>query len=219
MESCHELINLDASCSSTKKVGGVTERIWIGKKSLFLNDGVNGNYLEYNPLYAADEWVLVYNADILKPILGNELAAFDGIRFKNSGGVETTAGENVNTFTQTLTMVLFHHSKESLSKLELLLLNNDMFAIVLTESGDFKCYGFDKIGNNIRDTEGLKTVVGTGADIVELQGEVGVQVQLTATLLSMPFILFGTYDILGVGVDVDIASVTALLDSMCATNV
>jgi hypothetical protein len=195
MESCYNLANLEANCNATKKVGGVTARVWIGAKNLFLNDGNNPHYFEYGNSYTLTDnvWSLLID-EVGTPIAGTELAYFEGVRFKNSGNFEVTPGENVNTFTQNLNLVLFHYSQAQIKKLEQLLITNNLIAFVLTEAGQIKCYGIDKLLNDtIRNTEGLKPIAGTGADIVELQGEVGVQIQLQATLLNMPIVVDGYY--------------------------
>jgi len=195
MDSCNNLANLEATCDATKKVGGVTARVWIGAKNTLLNDGNNPHYFEYGNTYTLGDnvWSLLID-EIGSPIVGTELAYFEGVRFKNNGNFEVTPGENVNTFTQTLNLVLCHYSQANIKKLEQLLITNNLVAFVQTEAGQIKCYGIDKLLNNtIRDTEGLSPIAGTGADIVELQGEVGVQIQLQATLLNMPIIIDGYY--------------------------
>jgi hypothetical protein len=218
MESCYNLANLEANCNATKKVGGVTARVWIGAKNLFLNDGVNTNYFDYSNSYTiVNTWKLIINNSV--DLVGNELAYFEGVRFKNNGNFEVTPGENVNTFTQNLNLVLFHYSQAQIKKLEQLLITNNLIAFVLTEAGQIKCYGIDKLQNDtIRNTEGLKPIAGTGADIVELQGEVGVQIQLQATLLNMPIVLSGYYNRLEETFYSTTSDIVNLLNTMSANN-
>ena len=218
MESCYNLANLEANCNATKKVGGVTARVWIGAKNLFMNDEVNTNYFDYSNSYTTvNTWKLIINNSV--DLVGNELAYFEGVRFKNNGNFEVTPGENVNTFTQNLNLVLFHYSQAQIKKLEQLLITNNLIAFVLTEAGQIKCYGIDKLLNDtIRNTEGLKPIAGTGADIVELQGEVGVQIQLQATLLNMPIVLSGYYDRLEETFYTTTSDIVNLLNTMSANN-
>jgi hypothetical protein len=218
MDSCYNLANLEANCNATKKVGGVTARVWIGAKNLFLNDGVNTNYFDYSNSYTTvNTWKLIINNSV--DLVGNELAYFEGVRFKNNGNFEVTPGENVNTFTQNLNLVLFQYSQAQIKKLEQLLITNNLIAFVLTEAGQIKCYGIDKLLNdNIRNTDGLKPIAGTGADIVELQGEVGVQIQLQATLLNMPIVVAGYYDRLEETFYTTTSDIVNLLNTMSANN-
>jgi hypothetical protein len=134
MESCYNLANLEANCNATKKVGGVTARVWIGAKNLFLNDEVNTNYFNFGSSYTDEKiWSLIINNSV--DLVGNELAYFEGVRFKNNGNFEVTPGENVNTFTQNLNLVLFHYSQSQIKKLEQLLITSNLIAFVLTEAG------------------------------------------------------------------------------------
>jgi hypothetical protein len=218
MDSCYNLANLEANCNATKKVGGVTARVWIGAKNLFLNDEVNTNYFNFGSSYTDEKiWSLIINNSV--DLVGNELAYFEGVRFKNNGNFEVTPGENVNTFTQNLNLVLFHYSQAQIKKLEQLLITSNLIAFVLTEAGQIKCYGIDKLLNDtIRNTEGLKPIAGTGADIVELQGEIGVQIQLQATLLNMPIVVDGYFDRFESSFGSTTSDIVNLLNTMSANN-
>lgn len=220
MESCHNLVSLSASCDAVKKVGGVTETVWIGKKKDFLNDGVNPQYFAFGlPDFSITESVWYLTVDLGPGYDDTVLAKFEGMRFKNTAGFETVPGENVNAFTQSLNMVLFHYSQSDIFKLEQLLLSEDLIAFVLTEANQIKVFGIDKFENgDIRTWDGLKTVSGTGADIVELQGEVGVQIQLQATLLNMPIILDGFINAQEFGYTQGVQLTIELLNLLCAGN-
>lgn len=217
MESCHNLVSLSASCNAVKKVGGVTETVWIGKKKEFLNDGVNQNYLVFDNSHTTDPVWYLFCTDITS-FSSTELASFEGMRFKNTAGFETVPGENVNAFTQNLNMVLFHYTQTDIFRLEQLLLNEDLIAFVLTEANQIKVFGIDKFNNdNVRTWDGLKTISGTGADIVELQGEVGVQIQLQATLLNMPVILSGYYNGIELYFSDNVEEMVSVLNAMSGT--
>jgi len=218
MESCHNLTSLAASCAAVKKVGGVTERVWIGSKRMFLQSAETNPYFVFDDRFTANNvwWLHVEDTTALN---GTELSYFEGLRFKNSGSFEVVAGENVNAITQNLNMVLFHYSQSQIAKLEQLLLSQDLIAFVLTEANQVKVFGIDKYENgSVRTWDGLKTISGTGADIVELQGEVGVQIQLQATLLNMPIILDGVYNLQGDTYDYDVAAIVQVLNSMSVNN-
>ena len=217
MESCHNLVSLSASCNAVKKVGGVTETVWFGKKKDFLNDGVNLNYLVFdNSHTSVPAWYLFCTDFDL--FAGNELAKFEGMRFKNTAGFETVPGENVNAFTQSLNMVLFHYSQVDIFNLEQLLLSEDLIAFVLTEANQIKVFGIDKFENGtVRTWDGLKTISGTGADIVELQGDVGVQIQLQATLLNMPVILGGYYNEIALDFNKNVDAMVSILNALSGT--
>lgn len=217
MESCHNLVSLSASCDAVKKVGGITETVWIGKKKDFLNDGVNLNYLVFDNAHTPEPAWYLFCTDIY--LFGsNELASFKGMRFKNTAGFETVPGENVNAFTQNLNMVLFHYSQVDIFNLEQLLLSEDLIAFVLTEANQIKVFGIDKFENGtVRTWDGLKTISGTGADIVELQGDVGVQIQLQATLLNMPVILGGYYNEITLEFSDNVEEMVSVLNLMSGT--
>jgi len=200
--SCVSLVNLPASCDAVKKVGGVTAAVYLAPRSVLKDNRPSlfpflewGNWGE-----SYDAWKLHYDSTA---IAGTELAKFEGVQLKNTGSFELAAGENVNAFSHNLTMVLFHYSQAELKKLQNLLLAEDLIAIVLTNSGDIKVYGAEKGKSYSPDGEdlltdkfGLKPATGTGADIVELQGEVGVTIQLTATnMLNIPYLLGSVYDV------------------------
>lgn len=218
MESCHNLVSLSASCNAVKKVGGVTETVWIGKKNQFFESLLNNPYFVFDATHTAEPSWWLWVSDITSAS-GVEIAKYEGMRFKNNGGFETVPGENVNAFTQSLNMVLFHYSQSDIFKLEQLLLSEDLIAFVLTEAHQIKVFGIDKFENGaVRTWDGLKTVSGTGADIVELQGEVGVQIQLQATLLNMPIILDGYYNALGDDYQNTTSAIVEALNYMSANN-
>jgi hypothetical protein len=224
--SCISLVNLAASCDAVKKVGGITSAVYLApRKVLKDNRPLSFPFLEWGLYNGVDHaWRLHYDSN---EIIGNELAKFEGIELKNTGGFEVAAGENVNAFTHNLTMVLFHYTQAQLKKLELLLQAEDLIAIVLTNSGDIKVYGAEKGKtyspegvNLLTSKRGLQPLTGTGADIVELQGEVGVSIQLSSTnMLNMPYMLGSVYNIGNTTNYNTFAQMQSVLDQLSANNV
>jgi hypothetical protein len=209
MNSCVELINLDATCDAVKKVGGVTARVWFGVKSDWFKWAIGGggpelSYNQFPPPYT-DMWGISYDANT---ITQTELYYFEGVQLKNSASFEVVPAENVNAFTHRLDLVLFGLDEVQHRQIEQLLLEEDLFAIVATEAGAIKIYGFENklydpqaTGTDdiyVTDKRGLKTISGTGVETVELQGEQGVLIQLEAqNLLSGPIILNAIYEVNG----------------------
>jgi len=192
MESCIELINLAATCNAIKKVGGVTSRIWLGRKSDWNID----SSIALPAFNVRTHTSLVYDSSTST---GEELAYYEGVMFKNSASFETQSADNVNAFTHNVSLVLFALTQLQIKKLEDLILNEDLFCVLLSESGKFMVYGVEKkiydplagdLDMFITDKRGLKSASGTGIETVELQGEQGVVIELQAlNMLSTPFVL------------------------------
>ena len=68
------------------------------------------------------------------------------------------------------------------------MLTEDVICIMLTEAGQFKVYGADYIKTEpeLLTKLGLKSSAGNGGDIVDFQGEVGFNIQLSATNMETP---------------------------------
>jgi len=195
--SCLTLTNLTADCAAVRKVGGVTARVWIGKKANFRDaaDGNNPAYFEYGNAEGAldhNAWYLLITDEAIGL---SEIAYFEGVQLKNNGSFEAVPGPNVNVFNHIVNLVLFNYTQDSIKNLQNLLLSDDLFCVMLTEAGDFVVYGFNyDVNNLLTDRLGLKTVSGAGGDIAELQGEVGYVLQLNAEgMEKLPFIMEGVY--------------------------
>jgi len=224
--SCQSLVNLAATCDAVKKVGGITAAVYLAPRSVLkANRPSLFPFLEWGTWDAVNyAWKLHYDETA---IAGTELAKYEGVQLKNTGGFEVAAGENVNAFTHNLTMILFHYTQAELKKLQDLLLVEDLIAIVLTNSGDIKVYGAEKgkpyspDGEDLlTDKYGLKAASGTGADIVDLQGEVGVTIQLTSpNMLNMPYLLGSVYDVDSSTDHFTFSGMQAVLDLLSENNV
>lgn len=198
--SCIELSSIEASCASHKKVGGATSFFYIGSKKLFYDNGVASAVP--NLEYSTEGWKLNYN---LLTETGLNLAKFECVILKNTGGFETVAGENVNSFTHSITCILYYKSAVELKRINDLLDAEDLIVFLPTNASDVKIYGIEKGQiyspngvDKMTDKLGLKAATGTGADIVELQGEVGVAVTLTSVnMLTLPALLYYVYDVDG----------------------
>jgi hypothetical protein len=200
--SCLELVNLDASCDAIKKVGGVTSFVYFGSKKDFYNNFVATTYpqITYGTIDSVNYgWILGFRS---LDITGQELARFEGVEYKNNAGFEAVPGENVNVFNHNLNLILYWKTQAELESLQNLLLNEDLFAIVATNSADIKIYGLER-GKDYSPLEstmfteklGLKNLSASGADIVEIQGETGVSVSLQSiNMLNAPYFLIGVDD-------------------------
>jgi len=221
--SCVELTNIDATCDAVKKIGGVAASIYIGSKSFFYKNFENTSMpiIEYDTTDLG--WILSFDSGA---ILGTELAKFTGIELKNSGSFETVPAEYVYVFTHNLNVVLFHYTPEELAKLTDLLLSEDLFAIVATNAGEIKVYGLERgktyspLGDTMfTEKKGLQPLTGTGADLVEIQGEVGVSLQLQAlNLLNPPYYLIKVIDTLGPSEYNQYADMLAQIDTLTVNN-
>jgi hypothetical protein len=208
MDSCSTLINLNATCDAVKKVGGVTARVWIGGRGVWFNNFLAQQTVYFQPDNTGIDWFMSYD---INSIGGNQqLFYFEGVQLKNSASFEVVPAENVNAYTHRVDLVLFDDEADFITitkqKIQGLLEGEDLFAVVLTEGGQFKVYGFEhkvwqpfplsSFENYVTDKKGMKAVSGTGVDTVELQGQQGVIIQLEATnMLSAPFVLKGVTDI------------------------
>jgi hypothetical protein len=221
--SCVELTNIDATCDAVKKIGGVAASVYIGSKKSFYDNFVTTAMpiIEYDTTNFG--WILEFDS---AAILGTELAKFTGIELKNSGSFETVPAENVNVFTHNLNLVLFHYTQEELAKLTDLLLSEDLFAIVATNAGEIKVYGLERgktyspLGDTMfTEKKGLQPLTGTGTDLVEIQGEVGVSLQLQAlNLLNPPYYLIKVIDTLGPSEYNQYADMLTQIDTLSENN-
>jgi len=220
--SCIELSSIEASCASHKKVGGATSFFYIGSKKLFYDNSVGS--LFPNLEYSTEGWKLNYDMTIET---GLSLAKFEGVILKNTGGFETVAGENVNSFTHSITCILYYKSALELKRINDLLDAEDLIVFLPTNAADVKIYGIEKGQiyspngvNKITSKLGLKASTGAGADIVELQGEIGVAVTLTAVnILTLPALLYYVYEVDG-GTELDgYPNLVDVLDILSANNV
>ena len=185
--SCADLVNLDATCDAIKKVGGVTARVWFGKVRDFISQAGDQFFKKDDPssTFGVPVWMLFYDDTA---IANTELAYFDGVQLKHTGSFELVPGANVNAYTHNVNLVLYHYTQEQLEKLQTLMLTEDVFCILLTEAGGFKVYGldFNAATGNLKTKLGLKSSAGNGGDIVDFQGEVGFNIQLSATNMETP---------------------------------
>lgn len=217
--SCHELTNLDASCDAIKKVGGVTARVWIGKKRDFI-DVTAQQYIRFaDPLSARgyNVWTLFFHAPLAS---GTELAYFEGVQLKNTAGFEVVPGANVNAYNHNVNLVLFNYTQEDIAKLNTLMVDEDMIVFIGTESGSVKVYGLDYDDNaNLSTRLGMKVIQGTGLDPVELQGEVGVTLQLQAmNMTKAPLVLEAVYEEDGANDLTDYQDIIDSLNLLAANN-
>jgi hypothetical protein len=217
--SCHDLTNLNASCDAIKKVGGVTARVWIGKKRDFIDKTAQQYLLFSDPLaiFGYDVWVLYFDA-VLASV--TELAYFEGVQLKNTAGFEVVAGANVNAYNHNVNLVLFNYTQQDIAKLNTLMVDEDMVVFIGTESGSVKAYGFDYDDNNdLSSRLGMKVIQGTGLDPVELQGEVGVTLQLQAmNMTKAPLVLESVYEEDGANQLTDYQDIIDSLNLLAANN-
>lgn len=224
--SCHELSNLDASCSAIQKVGGVASFVYFGSKKAWRDRWIADQQpiIKYETLDSTNYgWVILFSPT---EIAGTELAKFEGVEYKNSAGFEAVAGENVNLFNHNLNMILYWKTQAQLELLQSLLISEDTFAIVCTNSGDIKILGLERgkdysvLGaDTFTDKMGLKSASASGGDIVELQGETGVSVAMQAiNILNPPYFLIGVQDTLGPENYTTYSDMITQLDLMCANN-
>lgn len=185
--SCADLVNLDATCDAIKKVGGVTARVWFGKKRDFIDKTANQYFFKDDPssTFGVNVWILHYDDTA---IANTELAFFEGVQLKHTGSFELVPGGNVNAYTHNVNLVLYQYTQAQLQKLQTLMLTEDVICIMLTEAGQFKVYGADYIKTEpeLLTKLGLKSSAGNGGDIVDFQGEVGFNIQLSATNMETP---------------------------------
>lgn len=224
--SCIDLANLNASCEAVKKVGGVTSFVYLGSRKEWQDKHIATILPEFR-WGTIDTinygWIIDLDSSSVN---GKELAKFTGLEYKNNAGFEVTPGDNVNVFTHNLNLILYWHSQAELDKLQRLLLNEDMFAIVANNAGEIKVYGLEKgklyspLGELMfTDKMGLKAMTGSGTDIVEIQGEIGTSVGLQAmNILNAPYYLIGVVDVLG-PTDYDTyETIITALDTLCDNN-
>jgi hypothetical protein len=224
--SCHELSNLDASCNAIQKVGGVASFVYFGSKKdwrdrFIASERPTIRYGSFDDVNFG--WLIdVYESETL----GNELAKFEGVEYKNSAGFEALPAENVNLFNHNLNMILYWKTQAQLELLQSLLISEDTFAIVCTNSGDIKILGIERgkdysvLGTEtFTDKMGLKSASASGGDIVELQGETGVSVVMQAVnLLNPPYFLVAIRDNESVTDYSTYSEMVAQLDLLCANN-
>lgn len=224
--SCLELVNLDASCNAISKVGGVASFVYFGSKKSWYDRYVASEQpiIKYDTIDTTNYgWVLEFSPT---EILGTELAKFEGVEFKNNAGFETLPGENVNVFNHNVNMILYWNTQAELELLQSILLSEDNFAIVCTNSGDIKVYGLERgksyspLGaDTFTDKLGLKNISASGGDILEIQGETGTNVSLQAmNILNMPYFLIGVVDTFDEEDYTSYSDMITQLDLLCANN-
>lgn len=224
--SCLDLANLNASCGAVRKVGGVTSFVYFGSRKTWYDNHIATILpeLRYGTIDTTNYgWIIDVDSS---GSTGQELAKFEGLEYKNSAGFELVPGENVNLFNHNLNLIIYWHTQEELDKLQTLLLNEDMFAIVANNAGEIKVYGLERgktyspLGDAMfTDKMGLKNLSSSGGDIVELQGEMGVAVQLQAiNMLNPPYYLIGLVDVLGPTDYTNYSDIITQLDLLCENN-
>lgn len=224
--SCTELSNLDASCNAIRKVGGVASFVYFGSKKAWRDRYIASEnpiitYIDFSSLGFG--WVIQFDVN---DIAGTELAKFEGVEYKNSAGFEALPGENVNLFNHNLNMILYWKTQEQLDLLQSLLISEDTFAIVCTNSGDIKILGLERgkdysvLGpDTFTDKMGLKNASASGGDIVELQGETGVSVAMQAmNILNPPYFLIGMQETSDPTDYTTYSEIITQLDLMCVNN-
>lgn len=152
MAACStELEELLAGCAAIQKKGGIKKRVWVGRLSdiTYTTDG-NG-YVDAITLAAASP--------------ANKLYKYQGRKFKHNAQVEGVVGENFNSITHTVNLLLYYSTPAEKSAIEKLWVAEDVVVFTELEAGEIEVWGLDSglngsalsgnTGTNLQDSTAL----------------------------------------------------------------
>lgn len=129
-EACStDLSELLAGCDAVRKRGGVKKRVWIGRLAdiTYTTDG--DGYVDDVTLAVASPPNLLYK--------------YIGRKFKHNGTLEGVIGENFNSITHNVNLLLYYYSPEEKAAIEKLFNAEDVVAFVELEAGQIEIWGLD----------------------------------------------------------------------------
>lgn len=123
------VLGVQADCNATKKVGGLSKRIYIGT----LDDLASVTFGTGNIITA-----ITFES-------GKGLVQFVGKKEKNSAGSDIEAGENFNTRNHNVNLSIYYSTGLQLQSIDQLIDQEGVFAIVETNAGGLEVFGINRI--------------------------------------------------------------------------
>jgi len=129
-EACSTTLSeLLAGCDAVRKRGGVKKRVWIGRLAdITYTTDVDG-YVDSLTL-----------ATVSPP---NKIYKYVGRKFKHNGTLEGVVGENFNSITHNVNLLLYYFSPEEKEAIENLWNAEDVVVFVELEAGQIEVWGLD----------------------------------------------------------------------------
>lgn len=158
MSCANELTSLAASCAATKKKGGVKKKVWAAPfGAVTFTYDVDGN---------------IDTVTIATTSPATVLTTYEGRRLKNNGAYTGEVGENANTISQALNLVLYAKEQNERDAINALFQSDELIVFIETESGDIEAWGVDT---------GLLPSALTGGTGTALNDSTGITVTLTGS--------------------------------------
>lgn len=161
-EECVQLLDsLDPSCLALKKVGGLNKRVWAGQLSQLTSYSQDSTTKDITSLTMGACASIAY---LLKKFVGK--------KYKHNGTYELVAGENVNTITQSIILVLYHFTSRDKEKIEQLINAEDLFFAIENNAGQIEFWGIEHGLNASAGSGGTGTLLNDPtAFTITLSGE------------------------------------------------